>query len=104
MCELVDVDRKTINRWKKSESFDAALSDRIAQSSKQAMTELRALKLESVAALRSLLQNPDTPANVAMTIAFKILDLPEPAAIGGGLDISEQMLTDIRQRIYGIYE
>ncbi len=104
VCELLDVDRKTVSRWKQSGSFNGVLSDRIAQTSEQAMTELRALKLESVATLRSLLQNPETPANVAATIAFKILEVPEPnLTTSTTKDISEEMLVDIRQRVYGIY-
>ena len=105
VCELLDVDRKTVSRWKQSMTFNAALDDRVAMASKQAMNELRALKLESVATLRSLLQNPETPANVAATIAFKILEVPE-VALETPIDkgISEELLADIRQRVYGIYD
>jgi transposase-like protein len=105
VCELLDVNRKTISRWKQSQPFNETLTDRIAQTSAQAMNELRALKLESVATLRSLLQNPETPANVAATIAFKILEVPEPAvAVPSNEGISERLLTDIRERVYGIYD
>ena len=105
VCELLDIDRSTVARWKHSTTFNAALDDRVAMASKQALNELRALKGVAVATLRSLLQDPATPANVAATIAFKILEVPEPALEpSSNKGLSEELLADIRQRVYGIYD
>ena len=105
VCELLDVDRVTIHRWKKSELFSGELDDRITQASKQALTELRALKLEAVATWRTLMQDPETPANIRASIAGDILKIAEPALeTSTDKGLSEELLVDIRQRVYGIYD
>ena len=105
VCELLDVDRVTIHRWKKSELFSGELDDRITQASKQARNELRALMGEAVGTVRTLMQDPETPASVRASIAFKILEVPE-VALEPSTDkgLSEELLADIRQRVYGIYD
>ena len=105
VCELLDVDRVTVHRWKKSELFSGELDDRITQASKQALTELRALKLEAVATWRTLMQDPETPANIRASIAGDILKIAEPALeTSTDKGLSEELLADIRQRVYGIYD
>ena len=106
VCELLDIDRSTVARWKHSVTFNSALDDRVAMASKQALTELRALKLEAVATWRTLMQDPETPANIRASIAGDILKIAEPALEPSTTNkgLSEELLVDIRQRVYGIYD
>lgn len=105
VCELLDVNRKTISRWKQSQPFNETLTDRIAQTSEQAMNELRAMKLDAVATWRTLMNNPETADNVRASIARDILAIAEPAlTTPTEKEMSGEMLKDIRERVYGIYD
>jgi hypothetical protein len=104
IVERLDVGSSTLRGWLQQADFIAALDRRINEGREDALRQLRTLNSKAVQTLRELLDSEETPANVRMTTAFKILEIATPAYVAeGSSGMDEETLVQIRQRVYGIF-
>lgn len=105
VSEQLGIPIRTLNSWMVKPLFLETLDDRILEANEEATRKLRTLKNQAVATLQRLMIDPDTPHSVAMQVAFRILEVPNPAkASSKAPEISEEVLQTIREKVYGIYQ
>ena len=109
IVERLGVSTSTLNRWMNSSEFVAELDRRIGEARTESERALKCLFSSAVNAIDRALTDPETPINVAVQVAFKILEWDSSAAMAKQPQkttetISDEMLKDIRERVYGIYD
>jgi hypothetical protein len=109
IVERLGVSSSTLNRWLNSAAFVSELDRRIVEARTESERALKCLFSSAVAAIDRLLTDPETPANVAAQVAFKVLEWNSSDLVATHSDkskatITPEILTEIREKIYGIYD
>lgn len=105
VVERVGVAQATLTRWLKSPMFVAELDKRIREAREDSIRELNTLHLDSVAAIKTLLRDPNTPANVLAQVAFKVLDMTAPTIELVDTKpkvLDPEILAKVAREIYGL--
>ena len=104
VVERVGCGGATLRRWLKLPEFTTELDRRIAESRSEAMRSLRALNNEAVSTIAELMRNPETPANVRLQAALRVLELGVCPLESIDSDFTEEKLRLVEGTIYGVYD
>ena len=104
VVERVGCGGATLRRWLKLPEFTRELDRRIAEGRSEAMRSLRALNNEAVSTIAELMRNPETPANVRLQAALRVLELGVSPLESVEPDFTEEKLRRIQENVYGIYD
>lgn len=105
VVERVGIGSATLNRWMKSPAFVAELDKRISEAREDSIRELKTFHLKAVATIDKALTDPDTPINVAVNVAFKILELTAPEIAAEETTprtLDPEKLAKVTAEIYGL--